>query len=81
MLGAGVNVAVGAAFNGIGTFKEGTKIAELGGLKAVVGEKAMSNMFVKAGMSALQTYTSGVASSMVGAIGSDDYWGTVGKMA
>jgi hypothetical protein len=81
MLGAGVNVAVGAAFNGIGTFKEGTKIAELGGLKAVVGEIAMSTMFVKAGMSALQTYTSGVASSMVGAIGSDDYWGVVKNAA
>jgi hypothetical protein len=81
ILSAGVNVAVGAAFNGMGTFKEGTKIAELGGLKAVLGNDLMQNTLVKAGMSMAQTYTSGVASSMVGAIGSDDYWGVVGEAA
>jgi hypothetical protein len=80
ILGAGVNVGVGALFNGVGNFKEVTtiagdgletvtKVAELGGLKAVVGNDLMQNTLVKAGMSALQTYTSGVASGMVGAIG------------
>jgi hypothetical protein len=81
ILSAGVNVAVGAAFNGVGNIDKATGIAELGGLKAVVGKEAMGNMFVKAGMSMAQTYTAGVASSFVAAIVSDDYWGTVGEAA
>jgi hypothetical protein len=90
MAQSGMNV--GAAFNGVGAYKEVTKVAEngvktvtkeaaSGGLKAVVGEKAMENIAVKAGMAMAETYTAGVASSFVGAIGSDDYWGVVREAA